>query len=527
MATVHHPAPATSGEIGDKDYQLREDIRLLGRLLGDTVRAQEGDAIFDIVENIRQTSIKFHRDNDEPARRELETILNALSPEQTVQILRAFSYFSHLANLAEDQHHVRRTRAHDIAGSLPRAGTMANALSQAIGAGLSTSDLQAFFDQALVSPVLTAHPTEVRRKSTMKWEMAISGLLAGREHGMRTPEEMDSFDEDLRRAVLTLWQTNLLRQTKLTIIDEVANGLSYYDYTFLRVLPRFYAALEDRLARQNPDNQPVPIASFLRTGSWIGGDRDGNPYVTAAVLEQTVRMQSTRALRFYLDELHELGGELSLTTRIVSVSEELAQLAANSPDRSPHRVGEPYRQAISGIYARLSATLRDLDAAASPRSPVGEAPAYASPQEFRADLDIVHASLVENGSAELAKGRLRDLRRAVDCFGFHLASLDLRQNSDVHERTVAELLEAVYPGTNYLALQEDERIALLARELVSARPLVRPFWAYSEETQGELDVLRAAARAQAVYGTRTIPTSIVSNTKGCLLYTSPSPRDRS
>ena len=513
MATVHQSSPAPGEGSGDKDFQLREDIRLLGRLLGDTVRRQEGGGIFDIVENIRQTSIKFHRDNDEPARRELETILNTLTPEQTVQILRAFSYFSHLANLAEDQHHIRRTRAHDIAGSPPRAGTMANAIAHAIDAGLTAADLQAFFGEALVSPVLTAHPTEVRRKSTMRWEMTISDLLARREHGLWTPEELESFDEELRRAVLTLWQTNLLRQTKLTVADEVANGLSYYDYTFLRVLPRFYASLEDRLARHDPDHQPVPIASFLRPGSWIGGDRDGNPYVTAAVLEQTVRMQSTRALRFYLDELHELGGELSLTTRIVSASEPLIQLATKSPDRSAHRIGEPYRLAISGLYARLSATIRDIDAASAPRNPVGEAPAYASAQEFCADLDILRDSLMENGSADLARGRLRHLRRAVDCFGFHLASLDIRQNSDVHERTVAELLEAVQPGTDYPSLTEDARIALLTQELVSARPLVRPFWTYSDETQGELDVFRAAARAQAVYGARAITASIVSNTK--------------
>jgi phosphoenolpyruvate carboxylase len=513
MATAHQSAPAADGESGDKDHPLWEDIRLLGRLLGDTVRRQEGDAIFDIVENIRKTSIKFHRDDDELARRELETILNTLTPEQTVQILRAFSYFSHLANLAEDQHHIRRTRAHDIAGSPPRAGTMAHAITRAIDAGLTAADLQAFFGEALVSPVLTAHPTEVRRKSTMRWEMIVSDLLAKQEHGLWTPEELKSFDEELRRAVLTLWQTNLLRQTKLTVADEVANGLSYYDYTFLRVLPRFYAALEDRLAGYTPDPQPVPIASFLRPGSWIGGDRDGNPYVTAAVMEQTVRMQSTRALRFYLDELHELGGELSLTTRIVNASEALMQLAAKSPDRSPHRIGEPYRLAISGVYARLSSTIRDIDAASAPRNPVGDAPAYGSAQEFRADLDIMRDSLVENGSADLARGRLRHLRRAVDCFGFHLASLDIRQNSDVHERTIAELLEAVQPGTGYLNLSEDARIALLANELAGARPLVRPFWTYSDETQGELAVFCAAARAQAVYGARAITTSIVSNTK--------------
>ena len=493
-----------------KDRPLRDDIRLLGRILGDTVREQEGEAVFDIVERIRQTSIRFHRDNDEAARHALEAILNDLSPGQTVQIVRAFSYFSHLANIAEDQHHIRRTRVHTLAGAAPRAGTIAHAIDRAQDAGIGAAELGAFFDEALVSPVLTAHPTEVRRKSTLDREMEIADLLDRRERVQLTPEEMAASNERLRQAVLTLWQTSMLRRNKLTVLDEVANGLSYYDYTFLREVPRLFSALQDNLQAADPADRAVELASFLRIGSWIGGDRDGNPFVTAQVLDETLRMQSTRACRFYLDELHELGAELSLSNTIVGVSPELRELAGRSPDRSPHRREEPYRLAISGIYARVAATARALDLFVAERRPAGEAPPYRNAAEFRDELRILDQSLSKNGSRVLARGRLRSLRRAIDCFGFHLASIDLRQNSDVHERTIAELVEAVAPGTRYLELPETMRIAVLARELTTARALVSPFATYSEETNAELMVFRTAAQIHAVYGRSAIPSCIIS-----------------
>lgn len=506
---VHGSVP---NAVSDKDLPLLDDIRLLGRLLGDCVREQEGADIFDIIENIRQTSIRFYRDDDGSAKRELENFLNALDPEHAVQVVRAFSYFSHLANIAEDQHHIRRTRAHDIAGDAPRAGTIANALETAGLVGISGAAIRAFFNDALVSPVLTAHPTEVRRKSTMRHEMEVAAQLDNRERGHRTPVELAAIEEQLRRSVLTVWQTNLLRQSKLAVRDEVENGLSYYDFTFLRELPNFYAALEDRLDDLDPDGAGDPIHSFLRVGSWIGGDRDGNPFVTADVLRQTLRMQSSRAFAFYFDELHELGGELSLSSRVVRVSAALMALAEQSPDTSSHRAHEPYRRTISGLYARLAATAVKFGASAPSRHPIGEAAPYDTPAEFSADLDIIRLSLIENGSAALAEGRLRHLSRAVDCFGFHLASLDLRQNSAVHERTIAELFDAVEPGTGYSDKTEDERVELLVGELATARALLRPSWSYSDETVAELAVFQAAAEAHALLGARAIPTAIVSNT---------------
>jgi len=501
-------------ESPDKDLPLRDDIRLLGRILGDTLRKQEGRSVFALVERIRQTSIRFHRDEDAAAQHELEEDLNQLTQRETIQTIRAFSNFSHLANIAEDEHHIRRTRAHALAASGAREGSMAHALRRARAAGMTRSALEGFFNGALISPVLTAHPTEVRRKSTLDREREIAKLLEDRDRQLLTPEEAAESEEALRRAVLTIWQTSILRRSKLAVIDEVANGLSYYDYTFLRELPHFYAELEDQLAAEDPAWKAIRLPSFLKIGSWIGGDRDGNPSVTADILRQALGMQSSRALSFYLDELHALGGELSLDDEAVKVSDELQLLCQRSPDRSPRRQHEPYRRAISGIYARLAATALALDQVEPMRRAVGEAPPYGSVAELAADLEIIHRSLVANGSDMLARGRLRILRRAVDVFGFHLASLDLRQNSDVHERTVAELFAAAGQEVGYLELDEEARIALLCKELQTSRPLVSPFLDYSAETASELAVFRAAAEAHRRYGPQVAPSYIISKTQG-------------
>jgi len=500
----------------EKDFPLRDDIRLLGRLLGDTIREQEGEAVFEIVERIRQTSIRFHRDEDETARRELETILNSLSRGRTNQIIRAYSYFSHLANIAEDQHHVRRSRAHAMAGAHamsapePREGTLARALKLAQEAGVGQETLRAFFASALVCPVLTAHPTEVRRKSTIDREMEISQVLAQRDRHVLTPEEEIASEEALRRAILTLWQTSILRRNRLKVIDEVVNGLSYYDYTFFKELPRVYASLEDQLAAVDPVWQSVEIPSFLRMGSWIGGDRDGNPFVTEDALRQALLLQSKHAIGFYLEELHCLGGELSLDERYVNASEQLYELAKTSPDHSLHRQGEPYRRAITGMYARLAATASSFGHQDVARHAVGDAPAYESAEEFGGDLSVLHRSLVSNGSGALARGRLRRLRRAVDVFGFHLASLDLRQNSDVHQRVVGELFEKAAPGTAYETLSEEQRVALLLEELRTPRLLTSPYLDYSQETASELAIVHGAAQAHRRYGRAAVPNYVIS-----------------
>ncbi len=505
------PLPPDEIDADDIDAPLREDIRRLGRILGDTLRTQEGEALYDLVERIRQTSIRFHRHADAAASAELDGLLTGLAPEKAVGTIRAFTYFSHLANLAEDAHSGRRRRAEALAGAPPGAGSLARAFAQAAEAGIGAAALADFFAGASISPVLTAHPTEVRRKSTQNREMEISDVLDREARIEPTPDEAAETEEALRRAVLTLWQTTLLRRIKLTVMDEVQNGLSYYDYTFLAQLPRLYCDVEDRLsALGRPDEESsAALPAFLRIGSWIGGDRDGNPFVTADVLARTVEMHRARIMAHYQTELTALGAELSLASRLVGISDELGELAFRSPDRALEHREEPYRRVIAYVLARLKATAAHQAGAPAATGPDAALP-YEGPQALSDDLDVIHRSLCANGSALLARGRLRRLRHGVRCFGFHLACIDLRQNSEVHERTVAELLEKVAPGTAYAGLGEEARVAVLLRELATPRLLASPFVAYSEETRSELAIFRTAAEAHRLLGREVVPNAIIS-----------------
>ncbi len=514
------PAPHPTPTAPDKDLPLRDDIRLLGRLLGDTVREQEGDGIFAAVERIRRLSVQLEhdagREPDSGTRAELERILNDLPPGATISVVRAFSYFLHLANIAEDQHHIRRRRAHKLLGSTARDGSLPLALDRLQESHVPPARIREFFSTALVSPVLTAHPTEVSRKSILHCQRQIAALLDRRDRQQLTEEEEADTDLTLRRAILTLWRTRMLRQNRLAVVDEIKNGISYYDESFFSELPRVYGQLQDLLAKRFPD-EDWTLPPFFRIGSWIGGDRDGNPFVTADILRTALRLQSTAALDFYLDEIHALGAELPLSQRLVEVSPELEALAGRSPDTSPHRADEPYRRALTGLYARLATTARTLDQHEALRHAVGEAQAYSRPDEFANDLGVLAGSLAGHGAALLAGGRLRRLMRAVQVFGFHLAPVDLRQNSEVHERTVAELLARagrIPSVATYAALDEEARISLLAAEIACPRPLHSPYVGYSGETGGELAIFFAARELRQRYGDAALPNAIISKTDG-------------
>jgi phosphoenolpyruvate carboxylase len=494
----------------DKDLPLKEDIRHLGRLLGDTLREQEGEAVFGFIERIRQNAIRFRRDGDQQARDELEAELNALSPADTVSLIRAFTYFSQLANLAEDLHHNRRRRAHQIAGSPPQEGSLVLALRRVGDAGHGAGAVAEFFRDALISPVLTAHPTEVQRKSILDCQIQISRLLNERDRLQLTPEEREANERSLRREVLTLWQTRILRELRLTVRDEIENGLSYYRYTFLEQLPRLYGEIQDLLDRTFPGAN-ISVGPVLRLGAWIGGDRDGNPYVTHDVLRHALARQSSTAFDYYLSEVHQLGSELSQSVRVVSVSAELEELASRSPDDSAHRRDEPYRRALTGVYARLAATSRELDQHPPQLKEIAPSDPYVDAQEFVRDLNVIADSLARNGSARIADGRLRGLRRAAQVFGFHLAPLDLRQHSGVLEQVVAELFATGAHRKGYLELDEAARQRWLLDELAVPRPLRSPHLSYSELAQGELRILDTAAELQRRYGARALPNHIISN----------------
>jgi phosphoenolpyruvate carboxylase len=496
----------------DLEAKLREDVRLLGRLLGRVLQECTGEAGYALIENVRQTAVRFRRAEPGEAgavRAELAGILDGLSRRQSLDVVRAFSYFSHLLNIAEDRHQKRKRRAWLREELPPREGSLARALAQLKAAGVGTDKLKRWLDGAFVSPVLTAHPTEVKRKSTLDCERQIAGLLDRRDRELLLPGEQAELERELYTWILTLWQTAMLRLTKLRVVDEIDNALAYYRDTFLEQIPRLYADMEQTLERHSGTQMRLP--ALLRMGSWIGGDRDGNPYVNAEVLRMALERQARLAFAHYLEQIHLLGGELSLASRLVSVTPELAALADRAGDDSPFRQDEPYRRALIGIYARLAATARTLCGYEPPRDPHAAGEPYRSSAELRADLDTIARSLANHGSAVLAERRLRPLGRALDVFGFHLASLDLRQNSAVHEQVVAELLRLAGVHGDYSALAEPERIALLTRELASPRLLYSRHLDYSATVTGELDILRAAADIHGRFGAIAIQNYIISN----------------
>ena len=506
------PAPTIIAAAVDKDAPLKEDIRFLGRLLGETIHAQEGDATFALVENIRQLAVGYRRDADEAQRSRLESILNRLSHDNTVAVVRAFSYFSHLANIAEDLHHNRRRHAYRASNAKPQEGSLQLALERVRKAGAATDEVMDFFARALIRPVLTAHPTEVQRKSVLDCQRAIARLLAERHRFEPVDEEFSANEEELKRVILTLWQTSEIRSFKLRVHDEIENGLSYYQYTFLRQLPRLYAELEDMLGDRDALGDRQPLPAFFRVGSWIGGDRDGNPFVTHDITLRAVERHSAVALAWYLSEVHLLGSELSLSERLVTLSPALAALADASPDRSPSRAEEPYRRALTGIYGRLAATSAALGLAEADRKAVGDAAPYGEASEFIADLDVLIESLQTNHAELLARGRIRGLRRAAAVFGFSLAPLDLRQHSGVFESVVAELFDRAGVQDNYAGLAEAEKRALLIAEIATPRPLSSGHLDYSAETREELAIFAAAAEIQRRFGEDAMPNHIVSKT---------------
>jgi len=514
MVDMENSAAASETSQGaDKDAPLKEDIRLLGRLLGDVLRDQEGESVFGVVETIRQTAVRFRREDDAEAGKELTTLLNKLTRDQAISVVRAFSYFSHLANIAEDQHHIRRRRAHLLAGSKPQQGSVGFALDKLKNAGVAKDTVQAFFRNALIAPVLTAHPTEVQRKSTLDAEHDIARLLAERDLPL-TPRERKANLQLLQARIATLWQTRMLRYSKLTVADEIDNALSYYRITFLRELPGLYDDIEEELATHYgtaPD--ALDAASYVQMGSWIGGDRDGNPNVNAGTMQHALARHATTILDFYLEETHALGAELSISTLMVGVSPALKALADASPDASPHRSDEPYRRALIGIYARLAATARALGATNILRKEVGPAAPYPEAADFCADLRVLIDSLAAHHGAILAQPRLKRLTRAAAIFGFHLASLDMRQTSDVHERVLAELFAGAGVEPAYGALSEERKVALLLAELNQPRLLFSPYATYTDETCGELAILRAARDIRARYGVRAIRNYIISHTE--------------
>ncbi|MGG7099709.1 phosphoenolpyruvate carboxylase [Rhodococcus sp. 24CO] len=486
---------------------LREDIRLLGGILGQIVREQAGDTVFDLVERARVESFRVRR--SEIDRAELVSLFAGVSTADAIPVIRAFSHFALLANLAEDIHRERRRAIHINAGEPPRDSTLAATYSKLDGADISAATVEEALRGALVSPVITAHPTETRRRTVFETQSRITELMRYRERTALSVGETAEVDLDLRRQILTLWQTALIRLSRLRIQDEIEVGLRYYDAALFEVIPKINAEVRKALRGRWPEADLLrePI---LRPGSWIGGDRDGNPYVTGEIVHRATTRAAATAIEHHLAELEHLERELSMSARLVTVTPELDLLASTSGDDSVFRADEPYRRAVRGIRGRLTATGLSI---------LGEMPAhggdsgleaYLEPAQLQHDLAVIDTSLRRNGDAVIADDRLERLREAVEVFGFHLSGLDMRQNSEVHESVVAELLawSGVHP--DYASLSESEKVDLLSAELTTRRPLTSPDAEFSELTTKELAIMHAGAKAVRVLGAGAVPNYIIS-----------------
>ncbi|MFN3006377.1 phosphoenolpyruvate carboxylase [Mycolicibacterium wolinskyi] len=489
----------------DATEPMREDIRLLGAILGDTVREQNGEAVFDLVERARVESFRVRR--SEIDRAELAGLFAGIDIHRAIPVIRAFTHFALLANVAEDIHRERRRAVHVAAGEPPQDSSLAATYLKLDSADLDAHAVADALTGALVSPVITAHPTETRRRTIFDTQHRITELMRLRLHGHTHTEDGRDIEIELRRHILTLWQTALVRLSRLKISDEIETGLRYYPAAFFQVIPQVNAEVRDALQARWPGTELL-TEPILRPGSWIGGDRDGNPNVTADVVRLATGRAAYTALAHYFTEITALEEELSMSARLVKVTDGLTALA--DACHEPARADEPYRRALRVIHARLTATAQQiLDEQPEHQLDLGLDP-YPTPVEFLADLDTVDASLRANGSAVVADDRLARLREAVRVFGFHLSGLDMRQNSEVHEQVIAELLAWSGVHSDYASLPEADRVELLAAEISTRRPLIGEGADLSELARKELSIVGAAARAVKVLGPQAVPNYIIS-----------------
>lgn len=470
---------------------VREDIRLLGRVLGRVIAEQEGQEVFDLVESTRRTAFDIAHGDATPD--DLLAVLRELDITNVNLVARAFSHFALLTNLVEDLDDEK----------VPAPVSLRNTFAHLHDSGVGAERVAELVAGAQVSPVLTAHPTETRRRTVFDTQTRIKRLLS-ELHAGADPE---AIEREMELRMTLLWQTALIRIARPRLEDEIDVGLRYYKLSLLEQIPELNRAIQQLLA--DATGTAPALTPVLRPGSWIGGDHDGNPYVNAETLTYATRQAADTALAHYLDELADLERELSLSDRYSTCSAELSQLADAADNTAESRVDEPYRRAVYGIRHRVAATRGAL---AGEQVGVDKHAPYADPAELLADLDCIDDSLRAHGGAIIADDRLARLRSAVTTFGFHLYTLDLRQNSESFEAVVAEVLATAGVCENYAELVEEDRVEVLVEELCTPRPLLRAEAQLSDATRKEMGILTAAARAVRDLGQGAVTQCIIAMT---------------
>ncbi len=500
---------------------LSEQIHLLGDLLGQTIIEQEGPALFDLVEECRGLA-KARRGGDAEAHARLLARIEGLGLAEARGVLKAFAAYFQLVNLAEEQErvrvlHRRAQRAHAEGRSVGE--TIAAAVRQLRADGVPPEAIQGLLDEMLIQPVFTAHPTEAKRRTILAKLRRMAFVLHELDFHSPTPDEARELHDALREEIVALWQSDETRLRQPTVMDEVRNGLYFFDEVLFDLAPALYRRLEMALADCYPGH-PFRIPRFLQFGSWIGGDRDGNPFVTPAVTEEALREHKALALRLYQRSLDRMHGHLSSSARYGISPELQASIEADAalfPDEAEKVAArypmQPYRHKLSFIYRKLGATAeanrRPWRADHLPRPG-----AYRNAAEFLDDLRLIQDSLRGHRGERLAEGRLGTIVRQADIFGFHLATLDIRQHAERHTRALAEIFARYGLAEDYAALPEAEKARLLTAELLSARPLAPARLDFSPETNETLELFRLIRRAHERVGIEAIQNYIISMTTG-------------
>ncbi|MFB0846636.1 phosphoenolpyruvate carboxylase [Paenibacillus oleatilyticus] len=491
---------------------LRRDVRFLGHILGEVLVHQGGNTLFTIVEKIREMSKSLRAQFTPEMYEEFKDTINGLAPEIRHQVIRAFAVYFQLINIAEQNHRIRRKRDYErTAGENVQPGSIEDAVRKLKTLGTPAAEVRDMIEGISLELVMTAHPTEATRRAVLDIHQRIAADVMELDNPSLTFREREQLREKLLGEVITLWQTDELRDRKPTVGDEVKNGLYYFDETLFDVLPQVYQELERCLHKYYPE-ESWHVPTFLKFGSWIGGDRDGNPSVTSTVTWETLTMHRELALQKYEELLTDLLKHMSFSKNIVEVTQELLDSIQHDRDMIelpsdevlPNEK-EPYRIKVRYMVEKVRNTSKPN---------VSEGKKYNNPQQFKEDLLIIERSLRNHYADFIADAYVQKLIRQVELFGFHLASLDVRQHSKEHEAAMTEILAKMSICSDYGALPEDQKIKLLTDILNDPRPITSPYLHYSESTQECLDVYRVIQKAQQEFGRSCITSYLISMTQG-------------
>jgi phosphoenolpyruvate carboxylase len=499
--------------IASNSNPLRRDVRFLGNILGEVLVHQGGDALLQMVEKIREMSKSLRANKDPQLFEEFNSTITSLDPVIRHQVIRAFAIYFQLVNIAEQNHRIRRKRDYErTSGESIQPGSIESSIQELKNKSIPVEEIRDMLQDISLELVMTAHPTEATRRAVLDIHKRIAHDVMELDNPTLTHRERIQLRDKLRGEVMILWQTDELRDRKPTVIDEVRNGLYYFDETLFEVLPEVYAELERCLDKYYP-NEEWHVPTYLKFGSWIGGDRDGNPSVTAGVTWDTLVLQRQLVLVKYTEALRQLMSLLSFSRNIVNISDELFESIQADREYIELKMESAWRNDKEPYRIKLSYMLEKIRNTGSLTS-MNKNKQYNSPEEFIADLKVIDRSLRGHFAGYASNNYVKKLIRQVELFGFHLAQLDIRQHSKEHEMAMTEILSLAGITDNYAALGEEEKIDLLHKQLNDPRPLTSPHVDYSESTKECLDVYRTVLRCQQEFGRHCINSYLISMTQG-------------